>query len=490
MKRGIKIVQTRWIDINKGDAANPVYRSRLVAKEFNVDKQSGLFAATPPLEALKMLVSDVATCDAGTEDKVFMVNDVARAFFEAPVTRDMCVEMPEEARAEGEGDMVALLKKSLYGTRDAAANFQSEVRKVMKSMGFRVGRYNVSTYYHRTKQLKTMVHGDDFVTSGGRREVQWLKEQLQKRFEIKTTIVGRRNVEAKEVRVLNRVVRVTEGGWEYEADQRHGELIVQTLGMEGSKPVCSPGEDLKPWEEENDKEKLQGAKATEYRGLAARANYLALDRSDIQYAVKEICRGMAAPTVGDRKKLKRLARYLVGVPRVVWKYDTQWAAGGFQGYSDSDWAGCKRTARSTSGGTIMLGQHCLKTWSATQKSITLSSGEAELVAAVKMSTELIGMCQLARDWGMELRAKVWVDSSAALGVAARRGNGKLRHVRVGMLWIQEKLEEGELEMAKVKGEENPADLMTKNLGRRIIDKHMEMMRQQQTEGRADLGLRI
>ena len=92
--------------------------------------------------------------------------------------------------------------------------------------------------------------------------------------------------------------------------------------------------------------------------------------------------------------------------------------------------------------------------------------------------------------GMELRAKVWVDSSAALGVAARRGNGKLRHVRVGMLWIQEKLEEGELEMAKVKGEENPADLMTKNLGRRIIDKHMEMMRQQQTEGRADLSLRI
>ena len=138
----------------------------------------------------------------------------------------------------------------------------------------------------------------------------------------------------------------------------------------------------------------------------------------------------------------------------------------------------------------MIGGHCMKTWSSTQQSITLSSGEAELVAAVKMSCELIGMCQLASDWGIELGAKVWIDSSAALGVVGRKGNGKLRHVRVGMLWIQEKVEEGELEVRKVPGEDNPADLMTKYLTRKVMDHHMGAINQVEVEGRAKMSLKI
>ena len=63
------------------------------------------------------------------EDKVIMVNDEARAFFEAPMRRDICVELPAEA-GEGE-DVVGHLIMSLYGTRDAAANFQEEVRSFM-----------------------------------------------------------------------------------------------------------------------------------------------------------------------------------------------------------------------------------------------------------------------------------------------------------------------------------------------------------------------
>ena len=79
----------------------------------------------------------------------------------------------------------------------------------------------------------------------------------------------------------------------------------------------------------------------------------------------------------------------------------------------------------------------------------MSSGEAEFVAAVKMSTELIGMMQLLEDWGVTREARVYVDSSAAIGTAQRRGNGKLKHVRVGTLWIQERVEAGELKMTKV-----------------------------------------
>ena len=112
-KNGWKVIQTRWIDVNKGDNENPNYRSRLVAKEFNTGAVDGLFAATPPLEALRLLISLAATVDtnkSGTRN-VIMINDVARAFFEAPATRAVCVKLPPEAGQTQ--DMVGVLQLSL-----------------------------------------------------------------------------------------------------------------------------------------------------------------------------------------------------------------------------------------------------------------------------------------------------------------------------------------------------------------------------------------
>ena len=123
----IKVIKTRWIDIDKGDASNRNLRSRFVAKEFNTGNEEGLFAATPPLEALKFLISQAATTNGDqTKESVIMINDVARAFFEAPVTRDVRIEIPNEDKTEDDWkqDMVGKLNMSLYGTRDAASNFQ------------------------------------------------------------------------------------------------------------------------------------------------------------------------------------------------------------------------------------------------------------------------------------------------------------------------------------------------------------------------------
>ena len=78
----------------------------------------------------------------------------------------------------------------------------------------------------------------------------------------------------------------------------------------------------------------------------------------------------------------------------------------------------------------MRGGHLLKSWSSTQKSVTLSSAEAELMAAVKASTETIGMIQMAAEWDLELSGSIYVGSSAALALVERKGNGNLRHVRI------------------------------------------------------------
>ena len=105
----------------------------------------GLFAATPPLEALRLLLSWAAsTSRSGTgasagnraksRRKSILIADVSRAFFEAPTKKDICVEPPEEALKKGETvlDTVGKFMASLYGTRDASANWQGEVSKCMK----------------------------------------------------------------------------------------------------------------------------------------------------------------------------------------------------------------------------------------------------------------------------------------------------------------------------------------------------------------------
>ena len=193
-KRGIKIVSTRWIDINKGDKWNPNYRSRFVAKEYNNgrDGEGNWFAATPPLEALKLLISDAATRRPGHTKRAVMINDVARAFFEAPATREICIELPEEDWEEADAgkDLVDILDMGLYGTREAAANVQHEVEIFMTTIVFRQGRYNACTFWYPQRDVKAMLHGDDFVSTGEEHDLEWLKEEMVRRFEIKTQIIG------------------------------------------------------------------------------------------------------------------------------------------------------------------------------------------------------------------------------------------------------------------------------------------------------------
>ena len=100
--------------------------------------------------------------------------------------------------------------------------------------------------------------------------------------------------------------------------------------------------------------------ATRFRGLAARCNYLAQERFDLQYACKETSRRMARPCNGDWQMLKRIGRYLVGAPRFEQLFKWQSAPTHISVFTDSDWAGCKTTCRSTSGGSMACGSHCLK----------------------------------------------------------------------------------------------------------------------------------
>ena len=145
---------------------------------------------------------------------------------------------------------------------------------------------------------------------------------------------------------------------------------------------------------------LDKAAASMYRSCVARANYLALDRPDIAFAVKEACRDMSAPTTSSWEKIKRIVRYLKGEPRLVYEYRWQ-GQEDLTVYVDTDWAGCHKTHKSTSGGAIVRGSHLLKHWSTTLHTIALSSGEAELKGILKGAAEGLGLQSVGKDLNAE-----------------------------------------------------------------------------------------
>jgi len=157
---------------------------------------------------------------------------------------------------------------------------------------------------------------------------------------------------------------------------------------------------------EQEKE-LDKREATVYRRAAARLIYMSLDRADLSYASKEASRGMSRPTVGDSIRLKRILRYLRGSPRVVNQFVWQEPQDKIFGYSDSDWAGCTKTRKSSSGGCMLMGKHLLAQWSSTQTVIALSSAEAELNAIVKMFSETIGLKHSERHGSCNDRSHIY-----------------------------------------------------------------------------------
>jgi hypothetical protein len=172
--------------------------------------------------------------------------------------------------------------------------------------------------------------------------------------------------------------------------------------------------------------------------------------------------------------LKRIGRYLLGRPRVTINFDSQFKAF-IEVWTDTDYAGCQRTRRSTSGGVLRIGKHMIKSWSTTQATIALSSGEAEYYGMVKGAAQAIGARGMCDDLGLNMGVKLinlYTDASAAKGIANRKGVGKIRQLDVSQLWLQDKTSTGEIKVNKINTSDNLADALTKPVNGDGVDKHI------------------
>ena len=359
----------------------------------------------------------------------------------------------------------------LYGKRTAASSWEKEYTKTLVEAGFTVGMKNKCTFYHPGRGIRMVVHGDDFVITGSPNGLEFAKKVLSEKYPTKVrSAMGPESGDDKRATILNRIIRWVDGEVSFEGDPKHVEKMLKDMKLVECKAVLTPGtkEDQKQVDE-----KFNNVQARMFRSVAARANYLAQDRPDVRYAAKELCRHMSMPTEANWMDLKRLCRYLKGRTRLVQHRAMEDPRPGvIEVLVDSDWAGCPVTRRSTSGGVMIVHGMCIKAWSATQKVVARSSGEAELYAAVRGAAEALGMRSMARELGWDWTVRMWTDSSACKGTCNRSGLGRLKHLDVENLWLQEVVKGKEVELNKIAGDYNMADLLTKHLSRAVLDRHV------------------
>ena len=465
-------VGTRWVDVEKSAGK---HRSRLVAMEFATTERDDLFAATPPLAAFRYLVSEATTSNWKNHfTKKLMVLDVKRAFLHGVITRDVFIELPDEDPMKKHG-MVGKLKKTMYGTRDAPQAFQNFLKHLLEDLGFCSCKSTPCVYVHDKFGLKIVAHVDDFLCSGEREDLEWLRRRVEETVEVTGDVLGIDAGEVRELKHLGRTLRLTNNGIEVEGDTKVMKSMLEEWDMVNASGVNTPGvrDEASNVEAINEEaNKVSKEEHVKYRRGAAKCNYIGLDRADVCFAAKEVSRKMSSPSKSDMDHIKRLIRFLRTHQRFVVTYGWQSAPKEVVAMVDSDWAGCRITRKSTSGGMLFHGTHCILHWSKTQPVVALSSGEAELNSVLKGASEVLGVQTMMKELGEDLGARVRTDSSACVGMVHRQGMGKIKHIEVKQLWIQEKVKKDVLKISKVPRAENPSDCLTHHWSRKEGEEHL------------------
>ena len=216
-------------------------------------------------------------------------------------------------------------------------------------------------------------------------------------------------------------------------------------------------------EEDEDAEALDPQAAALYKRLVGVLLHVALDRPDVAYAVRLCCRRLRSPTLTSMTRVRRVIKYLHGTRDMELFFPFRGAVRELSLYADSDWAGNKETRKSSSCGIIRAGACTLASVVRGQGLVAQSSAEAEFYAAVMVTTEGLHLQQLLGWCGVPLRLRLYTDSAAGRSALLRRGVGRMRHMQVKLLWVQDLTSSGRLLVDKIRGTLNPADIGTKPL---------------------------
>lgn len=277
-------------------------------------------------------------------------------------------------------------------------------------------------------------------------------------------------------RHLGRTIEYIEGeGYTWTADDKYANDIVDGLDLGNSKGSDLPATKGIGGNVRERDGPLNGADAALFKHLTGMALYLSLDRPSIQFAVCDIASGMANPKVIDTLKPRKLAKFLKKQPRETWVFNFQDCPRELWVHTDSDWASDESTRRSMSCCVERFGSHVIDCSCGRQSVVALSSGEAEFYSMTRGAASGIQTTQIFAGFGYDLIQVMKCDSSAARGIASRNGSGKVKHLSIKQLLLQEHVRNGSIRVDKVDALFNWSDIGTKALSSERSQSVMKQM---------------
>ena len=186
-----------------------------------------------------------------------------------------------------------------------------------------------------------------------------------------------------------------------------------------------------PEEIEEEDDFLTGEELKLLQSVAARFNFIAMDRPDLLCSVEEMMRKMASPRAKDLIALKRAACHTIKYSRRACRYLWTPLDSNIEVHGDANFAGCMSTGKFTVGGIMMWSCQFVRAWSKTIGVLALSSGVSELAAVVRAASEGFGLQSILSDFDLCGHVAIKSDATAAIGMVHRLGLGKVRHLAVG-----------------------------------------------------------
>ena len=208
-----------------------------------------------------------------------------------------------------------------------------------------------------------------------------------------------------------------------------------------------------------------------HRRVIGRLLCVARQRPDVQQAVKELARGMSAPTNITCARLKRVMRYLVNKRTSIWKFEptaSEARDNELTATSDSDFGGCVKTRKNTTGIVLRYAGCTIATRNRTQGCISPSSAEAEyhgMVSALALGKQIQ---EILSEYHEDTHIILETDSSAAKANAERPGCGKIKHISVKYRYLQDAITNQEVWLQEVGTKHNVADGLTKTVNQHVL----------------------
>ncbi|GAA0153068.1 transmembrane signal receptor [Lithospermum erythrorhizon] len=449
------VIGTKWIFKNKSDENGNIVRNkaRLVAQGYTQVEGIDLeetFAPVARMEAIRLLLALACLL----KFKLYQM-DVKTAFLNGIVHEKVYVEQPKGFEDLTKGDQVYKLKKTLYGLKQAPRAWYERLTIYLLKNGYIRGGVDSTLFIKRDRNqlMVAQIYVDDIVFGGVSSQlVKQFIQQMEAEFEM--SMVGELKFFLG-IQISQMKDRI------FISQSKYAKNIVHKFSLVNAKPKRTPmATHVKITKDENGKE----VDISNYRSMIGSLLYLTASRPDIAHSVGVCARFQAAPKESHLNLVKRIIKYVQGTLNhgLLYTFDTD---NSLVGYCDTDWAGNAEDRKSTSGGCFFLGNNLVSWFSRKQNSVSLSTAEAEYIAAGSGCTQLIWMKQMVEEYGVNPGVMtLYCDNMSAISISKNPvQHSRTKHIDIRHHFIRELVENKVIQIEHMSTDKQIADIFTKGL---------------------------